>query len=128
MHERPEADEWGERNRERPNEAPDTTLPDELPTAPLTDERRRFVVSDLLEHYHPVPAYDLADRLRAWEDANGETISFDEVRRQLVEDHLPRLEREGLVESVSGHGGYVPSSRVLDVELSRRSIDRPAEE
>ena len=95
----------------------------------LTDERRRFVLNDLLSHIHPVPVYDLTDRMLAWGAAEGietiETARFEELRRSLAEDHLPRLERAGLVEAVDEER-YTLTHSGLELEASERDVDPSA--
>jgi len=83
---------------------------------------------DLTTHFHPVPAYDLADRLSEWESTAEEPVSFEEARRQLVEEHLPRLERAGLVESTDGPTRYEPTRKALDLELTARGLEATAED
>jgi hypothetical protein len=71
----------------------------------LKDERRRFVVSDLLRRVHPVAVYDLTDRLvGSTVDIGGDatTSEFEATRRGLLEEHLPALVDDGLVERVGG--------------------------
>jgi hypothetical protein len=69
------------------------------------DEWRRFVVSDLLRRAHPVAVYDLTDRLvGSTVDVGGDatTSEFEATRRGLLEEHLPALVDDGLVERVGG--------------------------
>jgi hypothetical protein len=71
----------------------------------LKDERRRFVVSDLLRRVHPVAVYDLTDRLVGSSvdtGREGTTNEFEATRRGLLEEHLPALVDAGLVERVDG--------------------------
>ncbi|MFD1512109.1 DUF7344 domain-containing protein [Halomarina rubra] len=117
MHERPDTDTHENRHGDTDDERGDR------PGTPLTDERRRFLLRDLTAHYHPVPTYDLADRLRAFEHTADRPISFDEVHRQLVEEHLPRLEAAGLVETAGERGRYVPTDETLDTELTVRHLE-----
>lgn len=75
---------------------------------------------------HPVPVYDLADRLVSWErdrpGADGESPQFDDVRRALRDDHLPKLVAAGLVEVVED-GRYHLTERGLAVEATTRDGD-----
>jgi hypothetical protein len=124
MYERPQSNEDG---REEYRNDPTESDRGESERTVLTNERRRFVMHDLTTHFHPVPAYDLADRLSAWESTAEEPVSFEEARRQLVEEHLPRLERAGLVESTDGPDRYAPTGKALDLELTVRGLEATAE-
>lgn len=91
----------------------------------LADERRRFVLDDLLSHIHPVPVYDLTDRMLAWGAAESvetvESADFEELHRSLVEEHLPRLERAGLVEPLDD-GRYALTQSGLELEAAERDV------
>lgn len=90
----------------------------------LTDERRRFALYDLISHFHPVPVYDLADRLLAWErTTTDESPTFEEVAERLREDHLPALQSVGLVEPSAGGERYTASQQALDFELTVRQLE-----
>ena len=92
----------------------------------VADARRRFVLDDLLSRIHPVPVYDLTDRMLSWGAEHGvesvETTSFEELRRNLVEEQLPRLVAAGLVESV-GDERYTLTSSGMELEASERNLD-----
>ncbi|MWG33228.1 DUF7344 domain-containing protein [Halomarina oriensis] len=97
----------------------------------LTDDRCRFALYDLISHFHPVPVYDLADRLLAWERTrNDERLTFEEVQERLRDDHLPALQSVGLVETTTNGTRYTASRRALDFESTIRELeaDTPAEE
>lgn len=70
----------------------------------LSDHRRRYVLSDLVRHFHPVPVHDLVARLATWERGESATDETHRlVRADLEENHLPVMVDAGLVE-FSGPG------------------------
>ncbi|MFC5970887.1 hypothetical protein ACFPYI_06030 [Halomarina salina] len=89
--------------------------------------RRRFVLNDLLTHIHPVPVYDLTDRMLAWGVEHGvedvESARFEDLREDLAEVHLPRLEAAGLVESVDGER-YTLTESAMELEAVERDLDQ----
>ncbi len=96
----------------------------------LSNHRRRYVLSDLVRHFHPVPVHDLVARLAAWE--RGESTT-DETHRlvhaDLEENHLPAMAEAGLVE-YSPTGALVLTTDGMRAERVRRAcgkaLDRPA--
>jgi hypothetical protein len=65
----------------------------------LSNHRRRYVLSDLVRHFHPVPLYDLVDRLACWE--RGESVTGETrrlIREDLTENHIPPMVDLGLIE------------------------------
>jgi hypothetical protein len=93
------------------------------------DDRRRFVLADLLRHARPVAAYDLADRLSSWGARNDvddlATAGFRRVRDRLVEEYLPPLVEAGLVEPVGGDR-YALTDAGLAAALAVRGLDPDA--
>ncbi len=87
----------------------------------LAHHRRRYVVHDLVQRFRPVPLYDLAARLSTWE-ADGAAIdeTLEEVRSDLLENHLPPMREAGLVE-VSEDERLALTDRGMRAERVRRA-------
>lgn len=87
----------------------------------LAHHRRRYVVHDLVQRFHPVPLYDLAARLNAWEVDRADIDEAHEVvRADLLENHLPAMREAGLVE-VSEDERLTITERGMRAERVRRA-------
>lgn len=86
----------------------------------LDHQWRRFVLSDLVRHYQPVPTYDLVDRLADRGPADG--AQRREVRRRLREEHLPLMRNAGLIETTRDDETLTATRLGLAVENARRGL------
>ncbi|MWG33888.1 hypothetical protein [Halomarina oriensis] len=65
----------------------------------LADRHRRFVLRDLVAHYHPLSVCDIVDRAVAeLSDGDDERV-YQRLGRVLSDEHLPLLESAGLIRS-----------------------------
>lgn len=85
----------------------------------IEDPRRRIVLTELIHHYHPLPIYDLVERLLDREELAD--AGREPLRDDLLEEHLPRMQEAGLVEAVEGER-FAPTRLGIAVENTRRGL------
>lgn len=87
----------------------------------LANRRRRYTVHALEGNKGPMEIGDIAQKVAAWEnDIDESMVSYDERKRvytALQQNHLPKMEKKGVLEYEKNRGVVRPTPALEDVDV-----------